>query len=266
MIGHENLIILFKKTVSARKFQNSIFFGEEKIGKKLFALALANYLENGKFNDSKSILSDMVLVDYPRRSLGVDLVRELKEFLGKKPFFSPYRLAIVNDAQFLTVEAQNALLKTAEESNDSARIILIARDVELLLPTLVSRFQKFYFSPLNGEEMKEFAKTAFGLTGEKAEVIIKKSFGQPGRAAAFLEKKKNPASEIIGMASLERKAFIKELVAKDDFNMGQFLDDLVSCLAADIAKHHFFIKKILQLRRQANLNLNPRLQLENLFS
>ncbi len=266
MIGHENLIILFKKIAGERKLQNSIFFGEEKIGKKLFALALANYLENGKFEDSNLILSDMVLVDYSRQSLGVGLARELKEFLSKKPFFSPYRLAIVNDAQFLTIEAQNALLKVSEESNESARIILIARDSELLLPTLASRFQKFYFAPLSQKEIVKFLKSDFNLSGQEADDAAAKSFGQPGRAAAFLEKRKNPAAEIAGMPPLKRKAFIKELVGKDDFKMEQFLEDFASHLSTDVAKNHFLLKKTLRLRRQAGFNLNPRLQLENLFS
>jgi hypothetical protein len=68
------------------------------------------------------------------------------------------------------------------------------------------------------------------------------------------------------MPSSTRKALIKDVVGKDDFKMEQFLEDLTSYLAGDVAKNHFLIKKTLRLRRQTVFNLNPRIQLENLFS
>ncbi|MCL5733677.1 MAG: hypothetical protein M1334_03400 [Patescibacteria group bacterium] len=265
MIGHEKLKTLFKKLSAENKIQNSIFFGEEKIGKNIFALSLANYLEKGLLEEPGSVLSDLILIGGDGQSLGVDVVRQIKEFLSEKPFFSPYRLALINDAQLLTTEAQNALLKISEESAASSRIILVTRDFELLLPTLSSRFQKFYFNNLSKKEMVKFLKLRFNLVGEKAETLIKKTFGQPGRAAELLADKRSAASDLIRASSLRRKALIKELVAGDDFDLRNFLGDLIADLSTDTSKNYYLIKKTLKLYRQSEFNLNPRLQLENLL-
>ncbi|MCL4437587.1 hypothetical protein M1513_00915 [Patescibacteria group bacterium] len=264
MIGHKKLKALFKKLADERKLQNSIFFGEEKIGKKNFALSLANYLERGVFENASPVLSDLILID-GGNNLGVDIARQIKGFLSEKPFFSSYRLVIIDDAQNLTAEAQNALLKFAEDSPVSSRIILITRNFELLLPTLASRFQKFYFGNLSNSEMAEFLKSRFSLAEEKAEELIKKSFGRPGFAVELLGGKNDACSGLIGAPPARRKAIIKELIDDENFDLKIFLDNLIIGLSVNTKKNYSLIKKALKLRKQSELNLNPRLQLENLF-
>ncbi len=72
-------------------------------------------------------------------SLGIETSREIKEFLGIKPFEAAAKVVVILEAQSLTLEAQNALLKTLEEPPARSFVILAAPHEKLLLPTIVSR-------------------------------------------------------------------------------------------------------------------------------
>lgn len=69
----------------------------------------------------------------------IEVVRELQQFLSRKPLQSKYNLGLLTEAHLLSLEAQNALLKTLEEPPGESRIILIAPQTSSLLATIVSR-------------------------------------------------------------------------------------------------------------------------------
>ena len=72
-------------------------------------------------------------------SIGIAEVRFLQERLSLKPFQEKEKIALIKEAQNLTIEAQNALLKTLEEPNATTLIILTAPGASWLCPTIVSR-------------------------------------------------------------------------------------------------------------------------------
>ena len=74
-------------------------------------------------------------------SIGIGQIRELEHRLNLKPYNSESKAAIIHPGEMLTLEAQNALLKTLEEPNISSIIILTAPQADFLLPTIVSRCQ-----------------------------------------------------------------------------------------------------------------------------
>lgn len=74
-----------------------------------------------------------------KKRLGIDDVRIISQELSKKPFQYPYSITIIDNAQDLTTEAQNALLKILEEPPKSAVIILVAEHSDTLLLTVISR-------------------------------------------------------------------------------------------------------------------------------
>ena len=71
--------------------------------------------------------------------LGINEIRELIQLAGKKPFIENFIVFIVKNADKMTIEAQNALLKTLEEPPPQVTIILQALNREALLPTIISR-------------------------------------------------------------------------------------------------------------------------------
>ncbi len=74
-------------------------------------------------------------------SIGIEQIRELEHSLNLKPYNSAYKAAVIHPGELLTVEAQNALLKTLEETGETSFIMLTAPQTETLLPTVVSRCQ-----------------------------------------------------------------------------------------------------------------------------
>lgn len=81
------------------------------------------------------------LLLYSPESLGIEEIRNLQHWLSLKPFQEKKKIILIKEAQSLTPEAQNALLKTLEEPPPNSLIILTVPDRFLLLPTIISRCQ-----------------------------------------------------------------------------------------------------------------------------
>jgi DNA polymerase III delta prime subunit len=77
-------------------------------------------------------------------SIGIEEVKSLQEDMRYKPFQENVQIAIILDAKKLTIQAQNAFLKTLEDSSDQTAYILLTRNEKDLLPTIVSRSKKIY--------------------------------------------------------------------------------------------------------------------------
>ncbi len=116
-----------------------LFAGPEMIGKKTYALELAHEIAGE---------SDIMVVDSPL----IDAIREVKQFLSLTPFAGTAKIAIIDHAEKLTEEAQNALLKMLEEPNRSSICMLITSSPDSLLPTILSRCQQFFF-PAHGRKV-----------------------------------------------------------------------------------------------------------------
>ncbi len=82
---------------------------------------------------------DIFIISPQKTKLSIEQVRNLKSHIFQKPVSLPYKVIIIEEAEKLTTEAQNALLKILEEPPQSAVIILEAKDKSQILPTILSR-------------------------------------------------------------------------------------------------------------------------------
>ncbi|MBI4086003.1 MAG: hypothetical protein HY433_02020 [Candidatus Liptonbacteria bacterium] len=275
LIGHEQLVEDFKGLAERNELSHGyLFCGPARAGKKLFALSFANFLETGDFEESNMLRDSLLLEPNEEGTVGIDEIRRIRNFLWQKPVVSKKRTVVINDVEAMTVEAQNALLKVAEEPPESSLLILVARDPEKLLPTLQSRLQKIYFSPVHSALIENWLKEKFGK-GQEAGAIAKLSSGQPGLAWKMLFDGRFREMRKSGEAFLKsgfwaRREMIKTLIEPDDFNLSEFLEILLMILSNKEIPAKINLKlwhKILDLRRNTDhLNLNPRLQLENLLN
>ena len=87
---------------------------------------------------------DIIEIDVPndKKTIGIDAIRDLIKFSNTKPFSHKIKWAVIYNANKMTVEAQNALLKTLEEPENYFFTALETRSEELLLPTIVSRCKR----------------------------------------------------------------------------------------------------------------------------
>ena len=159
MIGHEKNLKDLKESMKAGTLGHGyIFFGPAMVGKKAAALAFAKHLEasgEGASEDSHITLSDVKVIEPgENNSIGIDASREAKHFLWQKPTVSVRRTLIINDAELMTTEAQNALLKVAEEPPASSFLILVTSDIESIMPTITSRLPKIYFGTVAQKEIE----------------------------------------------------------------------------------------------------------------
>ncbi len=276
LIGHEKIIADLKNLAEKKQLSHGyIFFGPSMVGKRTAAMHFANYLETGEFSEPK-ILSDMLLIEPDEKgTLGIDAVRQLKAFLWQKPNVSARRIAIVDGGELMTPEAQNALLKIAEEPPQSSLLILVTSDIEGLLPTISSRLQRIYFGTVPSKSISEWLVKEYKCTQKVAEDLLKKSAGKPGLAHALkydegLQSSLKLAETLLKLSEERRRDFIKKLLDDEEFDSAKFLDAMILILASDdlteknkIMRWH----KFLALRHDvAYFNLNPKLQLENLLS
>ncbi len=139
---------LFSRLLSSGRLSHGyLFYGPDRAAAKVIALSLGCLLEKGEWRSPSGALTDCFeLSSSGRRVIGIDDARFIRRFLFIRPLISRRRLAVIHDAEYLTPEAQHALLKISEDAPLSSLIILIAGNREALLPTIVSRFQSIFFS------------------------------------------------------------------------------------------------------------------------
>jgi DNA polymerase-3 subunit delta' len=98
-----------------------------------------------------------------KTSLGVDEIRYANGFLQKKAHLGKFKTVLIEHAQTMTQAAANALLKTLEEPSDNSVIVLLTNDIEMLLPTIISRCRVLNIRPKVGQALLQ-SMTDQGLT------------------------------------------------------------------------------------------------------
>lgn len=172
-----------------------LFTGIEAIGKKLIAQEFAKDIlcleDSSEFCKCKSCISflgnnhpDFILINKESETIKIEQIRELTNKIIEKPIISSKKVYIINDAEKMTKEAQNCLLKTLEEPPEFAVLILITSNENLLLTTVKSRCMKINFHAISNEEMKKYCEENLGCNNIDLERI--KSFeGSIGKAIKF---------------------------------------------------------------------------------
>ena len=154
IIGHEEIIGHLKNAIESGKISHSyIFTGEPGSGKKLLAGTFAATLqcEAGgtepcqKCDSCKKAMGknhpDIIMVSHEKPgTITIDEIRDqVINDIDIRPYYSPYKIYIIADADLMTPQAQNALLKTIEEPPEYAVILLLTNNIGGLLPTIQSR-------------------------------------------------------------------------------------------------------------------------------
>ncbi len=132
--------------------------GSRGVGKVYVAKYIAKDLLKNTTNNIDTY-AFLTFVQPSNRSISIDQIREAQKLLvlqvpGKELV---RRIVIIQDAHTMTVEAQNALLKSLEEPPKDTVIILTAIDDQRLLPTITSRVQTIDILPLSGQQMKSLS-------------------------------------------------------------------------------------------------------------
>lgn len=197
IIGHENIIEHIKNAVVMDKVSHAyIFNGEKGSGKKTLAKAFAKTLQCeaggsescGKCHSCTQTDSgnqpDIIWITHEKpTSIGVDDLRDqLVGDIQIKPYSSRYKIYIIDEAEKMTVQAQNAVLKTIEEPPKYGIIIFLTTNVEVFLPTILSRCIVFNLRPVNNELIEKYLTENYHIPDYQAKMCASFAQGRLGKA------------------------------------------------------------------------------------
>ncbi|MBQ7371030.1 MAG: DNA polymerase III subunit delta [Blautia sp.] len=197
IIGHEDVIRHLRNSIETGKISHSyIITGEHGSGKKLtagsFAMALQCRSEGtdacGKCESCKRAIGknhpDIITVSHEKpNTITIDEIRDqLIRDVEIKPYFGPYKVYIIPDSELMTVQAQNALLKTIEEPPEYAVILLLTINIDSLLQTIRSRCVRLDLKVVDDGLVKKYLMEHLQVPDYEAEVDASFAQGSIGRA------------------------------------------------------------------------------------
>jgi DNA polymerase-3 subunit delta' len=117
-----------------------------------------------------------------RKSIGIDPIRELQHSASLRPYEGRKRVYIIQEAERLSQEAANALLKTLEEPPPDVLLIVLTADIDSLLPTVISRCMQLDLRPLPIPEVTQLLQDEYNVAVAEAERFARLSRGCVGWA------------------------------------------------------------------------------------
>ncbi len=200
-IGHRRLLAVLSRAVARRSLPPSLMLtGPEGVGKRRVAVALAQALNcpTPASTDTleldacgtcascqriaRSTHPDVLLIEPgPNGSIKVDQVRDAVERAAYRPFEGKRRVVVIDDADALVDQAQNALLKTLEEPPAASVFLLVTSRPDAMLPTIRSRCPQLRFRPLSVDDVFAALVQAKFSDGE-ARAVAATADGSIGRA------------------------------------------------------------------------------------
>lgn len=198
--GHENIKKILSNNIVTKNILHSyLFIGEEGIGKQLFAKEFAKAIlctsDANKpcdickacveFNTNNN--ANFNLINEEGKAIKIEQIRNIQVKIAEKPINSEYKVYLINDAELMTVEAQNCLLKTLEEPPEYIVIILITSNENKVLNTIKSRCMKLYFNNLTNDEVKKILTTQ-GIASNANESFLDAAGGSIKKALLLKEK------------------------------------------------------------------------------
>ncbi len=197
VIGHERILEFLKRSIKNKRLAHAyLFTGPACLGKRTVALEfirmlVGNEIDKAVHPDISIIEPKIVEKEEIKKESGITIkqAREIQHQMSMFPYQADYKIALIDQAEKMSIEAANCLLKTLEEPTGKAILILVTASPKKLLPTIISRCQLVNFLPVRAEEIEKKIIQEFRSRTSKLKQIIRLANGRPGLAINYL---KNP--------------------------------------------------------------------------
>lgn len=202
IVGQESIKEQLQGAISTGRVSHAyILYGEVRSGKEFVAKVFAQSLLCEKpvtkpdgtiepcgecHSCRQAMTANHPDIIYVPSTIGVEEIRDrIVETVQVKPYQGPYKIYIVEEAEKLTVQAQNVLLKTIEEPPAYVVFMLLTSSMEALLPTILSRCVLLNMRPVRDDEMRTYLIEQLHVPESRAEICIAFARGNIGRAKAL---------------------------------------------------------------------------------
>jgi len=231
IIGQDSLKEHLKTAIETDKVSHAyIINGDRCMGKefiaKIFAMALQCEDNNDtepceKCHSCKQALSgnhpDIIYLTHEKPGvISVDDIRrQINSDVMIKPYQGPKKIYIISEAEKMTPQAQNALLKTLEEPPEYAVIILLTANAEALLPTIISRTIILNMKAVADKKVKKYLMEVMEAPDYKADICVAFARGNLGKARLLAagEEFDKIKDQAIGLLKNLSKMDISEIIA-----------------------------------------------------
>jgi DNA polymerase-3 subunit delta' len=206
VIGHDKIVSLLQRSLEKGTLAHAyLLVGPPHVGKMTLALNIAQALNCesdeppcGECASCQKIASDkhadVRIVSLtsngnsekarPQTEISIDQVREVQRSASLPPFEGKYKVFIIDEAEFMSNEAANCLLKTLEEPVDNVAFVLLTTNEELLPLTVISRCQRLELPPLTTTQIETALSNRGVIEPQKKALLARLSHGCPGWAFA----------------------------------------------------------------------------------
>ena len=192
--------------------------------------------------------TDIDIIEEGAETITVDMIRNLKLSTGKKACLLPYRICIINGADRMNIQAQNALLKLLEEPSTDTKFIFTARNKNAFLKTLLSRLIKINLAPISPFECKQIIIDRFKVEPKEAEKLSNIFDGLFSEAIECLTKEDN--MNLLKLAEQVEK----NIESSDFYSLAARLDNILN--QEDFARFLCYFKCILMYKFKSNKKMD----------
>lgn len=265
--GQKEIVKTIKTALRNGKTSHAyLFTGPRGVGKTTLARLIAkgvNCLKNGitdePCNECENCLAvnngtfmDMIEID-AASNRGIDEIRQLKDKINYQPVKGRKKIYIIDEVHMLTKEAFNALLKTLEEPPEHVIFILATTEADKILPTIVSRCQRYDFKALSLLEMREQLRyicdsEEIKVPDEVLDLIYENSGGSMRDGVSILERimvtcldeeiTLEKCEEILGITPIKKMESFLEKIKSDNYTA--LIEDLDKFWQESLEIEQFF--------------------------
>lgn len=284
ILGNSLIKNILKQNVINNKVSHSyLMIGISGIGKKMIAVEFAKAVlclgQNKACNNCKSCIEfdsnnnpDFLCVEPDGNSIKIEQIRELQKRMQEKPIISNKKVYLIDNADLMTKEAQNCLLKTLEEPPEFATIILIGSNENEFLATIKSRCMILHFNPIEDLEIKQYLEENYQMNVISQEMldIFQGSIGK----AIYLKDKQEQYTKLEDIVkNLNEKDLIDiiklaEILYKskeESFEMLDYINIILLKMAKRDYQYTICIKIVENTKRRLQQNANYDMSIDNML-
>jgi DNA polymerase-3 subunit delta' len=236
VIGQDKILSLLDYSLKTNAIAHAyLLIGPRHVGKGTLAFNLAQALNCdgpeppcGQCRSCQRIMAgkhaDVTPIGLDSRTeIGIDDIRGLQRLANLPPYEGKYKVFIIDEAEYLSTEAANSLLKILEEPPQEVVWLLLAAEEEHLLPTIISRCQRLELKPVQSEQVQEVLINSYNVDADKAKLLTQLCHGRLGWALSALANNailEERSQRIAGLVSLltanlgQRFAYAQELASQ----------------------------------------------------